>query len=228
MASESTTMIPTHTNATRMSPPSAAEKMAMGMVCVRPGILPASISVAPNSPSARANASTVPATTPGPASGNRIRAENLPLGSAQCSRRLQQLRIHLLHGPQRRPVHQRKGNHSSRNDRGRPGKHHRHANVLKQPPYRAEAPKAKKQKESDYCWGKNQRQGQYAVDPVTQAAPHAVHRSRRKQAQEKCRRCGRARGGQRDDERRWIDGQDHSSAMVNPRFTNMAFAGVLS
>ena len=62
-------MSPTQIMATRISPLSAAEKMAMGMVWVRPGMLPASMSVAPNSPSARANASTVPAITPGPARG---------------------------------------------------------------------------------------------------------------------------------------------------------------
>ena len=41
--------------------------------CVRPGILPASMSVAPNSPNARANAKTVPAMIPGQASGSRTR-----------------------------------------------------------------------------------------------------------------------------------------------------------
>src|ERR1700733_9316818 len=43
--------------------------MAMGMVAVLPGMSPASISVAPNSPSARANERIVPASTPGHASG---------------------------------------------------------------------------------------------------------------------------------------------------------------
>ena len=41
-----------------------------GIVAVLPGILPASISVAPNSPSARANERIVPASTPGHASGS--------------------------------------------------------------------------------------------------------------------------------------------------------------
>ena len=39
------------------------------MVAVLPGILPASINVAPNSPNERANAKTVPAATPGQARG---------------------------------------------------------------------------------------------------------------------------------------------------------------
>src|SRR6202167_559670 len=43
--------------------------MAMGIVAVLPGMSPASISVAPNSPSARANERIVPASTPGHASG---------------------------------------------------------------------------------------------------------------------------------------------------------------
>ena len=77
MANDSTTMSAAHTAATRMSPPSAAEKMAMGMVWVRPGMLPASMSVAPNSPMARAKASTVPATRPGAASGTSTRRKTV-------------------------------------------------------------------------------------------------------------------------------------------------------
>src|SRR5579875_96162 len=45
----------------------------MGIVSVFPGMLPASISVAPNSPRARANAKIVPARIPGQASGSDTR-----------------------------------------------------------------------------------------------------------------------------------------------------------
>lgn len=43
------------------------------MVVVRPGKLPAKVMVAPNSPSARAQQSTVPATTPGRIEGRVTR-----------------------------------------------------------------------------------------------------------------------------------------------------------
>ena len=47
--------------------------MASGMVWVRPGKLPANVIVAPNSPSARAHASTAPAMSPGRIAGNVTR-----------------------------------------------------------------------------------------------------------------------------------------------------------
>ena len=43
------------------------------MVCVRPGKLPANVIVAPNSPSARAQHSTPPATSEGATSGSVTR-----------------------------------------------------------------------------------------------------------------------------------------------------------
>ncbi len=43
------------------------------MVCVTPGVLPAKVIVAPNSPSARAQASTPPASSDGPTSGSVTR-----------------------------------------------------------------------------------------------------------------------------------------------------------
>ena len=47
--------------------------MASGMVWVRPGKLPAKVIVAPNSPRARAQASTAPATRPGRMAGSVTR-----------------------------------------------------------------------------------------------------------------------------------------------------------
>src|SRR2546421_3693918 len=47
--------------------------MASGIVCVRPGKLPAKVIVAPNSPSARAQQSTAPATSEGRTSGSVTR-----------------------------------------------------------------------------------------------------------------------------------------------------------
>ena len=89
IASEKITIRQTQRNAVCMSPASTDEKIAIGMVCVRPGMLPASIKVAPNSPRARAKARTVPAITPGPASGNNTRRKTAhslaPSVRAACS-----------------------------------------------------------------------------------------------------------------------------------------------
>ncbi|OJH79874.1 MAG: hypothetical protein BSK19_06180 [Stenotrophomonas maltophilia] len=63
--------------------------MAIDKVCVRPGMLPATISVAPNSPIARANASSRPARIPRHASGRVMRkntaASDTPSVRAACS-----------------------------------------------------------------------------------------------------------------------------------------------
>ena len=78
MPTESTTIKLTQRKARGMLPSSTAEKIAMGIVWVRPGMLPASMSVAPNSPSARAKARTVPASTPGAAIGNSTLRKTRP------------------------------------------------------------------------------------------------------------------------------------------------------
>jgi hypothetical protein len=62
----------TRVPAVALSPASTAKKMAKGIVCVLPGMLPATISVAPNSPRARAKESTIPETIPGQARGRVI------------------------------------------------------------------------------------------------------------------------------------------------------------
>src|SRR6185295_17695927 len=56
---------------------SSARYTASGSVCVRPGKLPAKVIVAPNSPSARAQASTVPATSDGATSGSVTRRKTV-------------------------------------------------------------------------------------------------------------------------------------------------------
>lgn len=55
-----------------MSPPSTAKYMATGIVSVFPGMQPANIKVAPNSPRALAKARIVPAAMPGKAKGTVI------------------------------------------------------------------------------------------------------------------------------------------------------------
>ena len=66
-------MTNTHPSASLISPPCVAKYMAMGMVAVFPGILPATIRVAPNSPMARAKDSAVAAAIPGQAKGTETR-----------------------------------------------------------------------------------------------------------------------------------------------------------
>ena len=52
-----------------LSPTCCAEKIADARVCVRPGILPAIVTVAPNSPMARVNPRIAAASRPREASG---------------------------------------------------------------------------------------------------------------------------------------------------------------
>ena len=75
----------------RASPSGASSNVytASAMVRVRPSMFPAITMVAPNSPSARANASTVAAAIPGNASGtvtrHQVRAGGTPSVSETCS-----------------------------------------------------------------------------------------------------------------------------------------------
>ena len=66
-------MTPARTAARSSLPIWLSWKIASASVRVRPGMLPATITVAPNSPSARANARTVPARTPRQARGSVTR-----------------------------------------------------------------------------------------------------------------------------------------------------------
>src|SRR5438552_869486 len=72
-AKASATVTPTSTIARSSWPVCVSWKIASASVCVFPGMLPATITVAPNSPSARENARTVPATPPRHASGSVTR-----------------------------------------------------------------------------------------------------------------------------------------------------------
>ena len=65
-------IINTQKNAMFIFPDSTAKKIARGIVCVLPGIFPAIIRVAPNSPRALAPESTVPATILGQDKGRTI------------------------------------------------------------------------------------------------------------------------------------------------------------
>ena len=59
--------------------------MASGMVWVRPGKFPANVIVAPNSPSARAHASTAPAMRPGRMAGSVTRRNTYQRDAAECA-----------------------------------------------------------------------------------------------------------------------------------------------
>ena len=97
-----------------------------------PGIFPASISVAPNSPSARANDSDRPRQHARPRERQRDLAKHAPFRRAQRPRRLQELRIHLLERRARRQIHQRKRHHGRRDHRRRPRKHNGRADPQQQ------------------------------------------------------------------------------------------------
>ena len=76
MLSDRRTIIITNSRASSMSPLSVAKKIAIGIVWVFPGILPASIKVAPNSPRARAYDNNNPDIRPGLAKGSMIRQKS--------------------------------------------------------------------------------------------------------------------------------------------------------
>ena len=85
-ANASATVQPASTTARSSRPACASWKMASASVCVRPGMLPATRIVAPNSPSAREKASTAPARTPRQASGSvtRKKADTGPQPSVRA------------------------------------------------------------------------------------------------------------------------------------------------
>ena len=72
----------------RRRAPAAARRSPSDSVCVSPGMFETKVMVAPNSPSALANASTAPATMPGHASGRVIAAEHAPRRRAERGRGL--------------------------------------------------------------------------------------------------------------------------------------------
>ncbi len=76
-------------------------------------MLPASISVAPNSPSARAKTATMPAASPRRASGRETRKKTARGPVAQRGRGQLVTRIDLLEGDACRANHQRKGHHAA-------------------------------------------------------------------------------------------------------------------
>ena len=69
--------------------------MASGIVCVVPGKLPANVIVAPNSPSARAHASTAPATSAGRIAGSVTRRNAYQLRRAERARRVVEAAVEL-------------------------------------------------------------------------------------------------------------------------------------
>lgn len=90
------------------------------MVAVFPGILPASMEVAPYSPSALANARIVPM-QPATCRRHDHPPENLPLRHTERLRRIDQVHIHLFKCCSCIPVHQWKCNHSCRDHASCPG-----------------------------------------------------------------------------------------------------------
>src|SRR3990167_2036608 len=84
-ATHTTEVMSTSRWATSSCPACTASYTAIDSVCVLPGMLPATISVAPNSPSARAKPSSTPARMPRQASGSVTR-QNTPASEMPSTR----------------------------------------------------------------------------------------------------------------------------------------------
>jgi hypothetical protein len=80
----------------------------------------------------------------------------------------------------------------------------------------AAPPEQQEEKETDDRGRQNQRKRQKAVDPRAKASAYAIHQPCSQQSQKERGDCGHAGGGQRDPQRRIVDGQRHGAAIVNP------------
>src|SRR5277367_6604630 len=91
-------------------------------------------------------------------------AKNSRFGCAQCSRRLQQVRVHLFQRRARRDVHQRKSHHDRGDHRGRPRKHHSRAKLQQQQfSQRSITAKKQQQQKSHHCRRRSQRKNKNSI-----------------------------------------------------------------
>ena len=124
-------------------------------------MLPATIKVAPKSPSARAKASTTPAASPRRASGKSHRAEDRELVAAQQPRNVFESRIDRLERPACRQQEQWKRSDSRGDDRARPVKNERDSQrVLEPVPEHRSPPEKLEQVEPHHGGRQDERQNQ--------------------------------------------------------------------
>ena len=176
---------------------------------MRPGMSPASMSVAPNSPSARAKERIVPASSPGAASGTTMRRKTrhseAPSVRAACSSG----DVHLRDRSPRGEIHERKRNHSRSDHSSRPGENHSHADAQKKPAKRPVPAEKQKEQKADDSRRQNKREQRHAVKDGERrsTAPLAP----------KCRGDAENQSdGRRDDARRernpdWREIREHGS-----------------
>ena len=96
-------------------------KISSESVVVLPGIFPATMIVAPNSPTARAKARTIPAMMPREASGSVMVKKTRASPAPECSRDLFEALIDGLESDTRGTHQERKRHDSSRSDNRPPG-----------------------------------------------------------------------------------------------------------
>ena len=135
--------------------------MVRGRVLVFPGMFPAIIRVAPNSPMARAKDRTVPAMIPRRARGRMTRQSCLPFGMTQRIGGKDQFPIHRFHGRPAGLDHEGQGHNKGGQGGSVPGKHEAPPGPgikdLSQPAVSAEK---NDQIISGYRRGQNQRKGE--------------------------------------------------------------------
>ena len=139
-------------------------------------MLPATISVAPNSPKARANDSSRPARMPRQASGSETRKNTAHSLDTQRACGVFQLRVDHLEGRPRRLEHQRKGHHGGGDHRRLPGEDQADAEVLQQPgTEHTLAADHHQQVVAQHGGRHHHRQGQHRVDQVAPGKAPARH-----------------------------------------------------
>ena len=195
--------------------------------CVRPGILPASINVAPNSPSARAKARTVPAITPGPASGKSTRRKTAHSLAPSVRAACRSEGFTWSNAPS--VVRYIRGNAITVAAITVAG----HENAIESPtcsrarPMKLRLPKISRRKKPTTVGGSTKGRVRSPSIHALKAAAHVVHDPCRDHPQKK-RGHGRSTSrSQRNDQRRRISRQDHGAASVYPFLVKIALAAAL-
>ncbi len=133
---------------------------------VRPGMLPAIITVAPNSPTARVKPRIAAATRPRAASGSVNRDEGRDRAMTQRARHRLVARIDAFEGDARGADHQRQRHHRAGRDRAAPGEEEAEIDAERVAPERSARAEEAQQQETDRRRRQHQRQPEQRGEQV--------------------------------------------------------------
>ena len=168
----------------------------MARVWVLPGMFPASMMVAPNSPRARAKVSTVPEMIPGRQLGKTIR-QKMAVSDRPRVRPASMRSVSICSKtPPGRAVHQWEGHHRGGDDHPHPGEHDLDAELGQPFPDAAGLAEEHQQEEAHHRRGQHQGQGEDSV-PNPRPVAHPRHLLRRVYPDKKGDDRGDARSPQR-------------------------------